>query len=55
MMMMIMIVTSEGDLDQCVKTQTRVYIFLKLCVDVEEKLGLFGVWDVCCKASYIVP
>ena len=39
--------TSEGGLDLCVKAQMSVYIVLKLCVDVEEKLGLFGAWDGC--------
>ena len=39
------IVTSEGELDQCVKAHMFVYIVLKLCVDVEEKPRLFGVWD----------
>ena len=29
------IVSSEGDLDQCVKAHMIVYIVLKLCVDVE--------------------
>ena len=39
------IVTNEKDLDHCVKAQRNVYIFLKLCVDVEEQLGywVFGM------------
>ena len=39
------IVTSEGDLDQCMKAHKIVYIVLKLCIDIEVKLGLFGAWD----------
>ena len=39
--------SSEEDLTQCVKAHMFVYIILKLCVDVEEKLGLFGIWDGC--------
>ena len=39
------IVTSEEDVDLCVKAQMSVYIGLKLCIDVEEKPDLFDAWD----------
>ena len=29
------------------KAHMSVYIVLKLCVDAEEKAGLFGAWDGC--------
>ena len=46
------IVISEGDLHQCVKAHNAIYIILKLCVNVEEKLRLFAVWDACWTASH---
>ena len=49
------IVSSEGDLDQCVKAHKIVYIVLKLYIDVEKRLGLFGIWDGYLNASHIVP
>ena len=39
------IVSRKGDLGHCVEAHTAVYNILKLCVDVEGKPGLFGVWD----------
>ena len=41
------IVTSEEDMDPCVKAQMSVYIGLKLFIVVEEKPGLFDAWDGC--------
>ena len=49
------IVTSEGDLDQCMKAHKIVYIVVKLCIDVEEKPRLFDVWDAYGNASQSVP
>ena len=45
------IITSEEDVDPCVKSQMSVYIGVKLCIDIEEKPGLFGA----CNASSSVP
>ena len=45
---------SEEDLAHCVDVHKTIYIVLKLCVDVEEKIGLFGVRDACWNASYSI-
>ena len=39
------IISSDKDLDYCVKAQTSVYIVLRLCVNAKEKLGywVFGM------------
>ena len=55
------IVSSEGDVNYCVKSCMHVYIVLKLCADVEGQgyivqcTGQLDVWDGCWKASPIIP
>ena len=49
------IVSNKEDLDHCMDAHKAIYIVLKLCVNVKETIGQFGVWDGCWKASHSVP
>ena len=49
------IVSSVEELDHCVEAHKAVYIIVRIYVDAEETIGLLGVWDAYCEASYIVP